>query len=29
MWRFHRFDKDASYPPQCLFEVLKRRYGVD
>ena len=28
MWRFHRFDKDASYPPQCLFEVLKRRYGV-
>jgi hypothetical protein len=28
MWRHHRLDKDAAYPPHCLFEQLKRRYGI-
>lgn len=26
MWRRAGRDKDASYPPQCIYEPLKRRY---
>ena len=28
MWRHHGLDKDAAYPPHCLYEVLKRRYAI-
>jgi hypothetical protein len=27
-WRFQRLDKDATYPPNSIYETLKRRYGV-
>jgi hypothetical protein len=27
-WRHGAMDKDAAYAPDCLFETLKRRYGV-
>jgi hypothetical protein len=28
MWNAHNVDKNAAFPPDCLFEHLKRRYGV-
>lgn len=28
IWKRHRVPKDQPYPPNCLFEILKRRYGV-
>ena len=28
IWRHKGLDKDGSYPPDCAFESLKRRYGV-
>ncbi len=26
MWALAGKDKDAVYPPECLYETLKRRY---
>lgn len=28
-WRRHGKDRDGRYPPECLYERLKRRYGVE
>jgi hypothetical protein len=28
MWRAGNLDKDARYRPDCLYESLKRRYGI-
>jgi hypothetical protein len=29
MWRRKSMDKNRSYQPQCLFETLKKQYGVE
>jgi hypothetical protein len=29
MWRRAGFDKEAAYPADCLYERLKRRYGIN
>ena len=28
LWAHRGMDKDATYPPDCAYEMLKRRYGV-
>jgi hypothetical protein len=29
MWRRRNCDKNGTFPPTCIYEYLKRRYGVD